>query len=58
MGNSRRVFFFELSPLVKLRSFEKIEMKFCKCHISNSIKDTCRNMKRVSAENYDERSIW
>ena len=39
--NSRHVFFFggELSPLVKLRPFEKIEMKFCKCHISKSIKD-------------------
>ena len=48
--NSRHVFFFflELSPLVKLRPFEKIEMKFCKCHISKSIKD--RNLKRVSAE--------
>ena len=33
--NSRHVFvfFLELSPLVKLRPFEKIEMKFCKCHI-------------------------
>ena len=38
----------ELSPLVKLRPFEKIEMKFCKCHISKSIKD--RNLKLVSAE--------
>ena len=50
--NSRRVFlcvfFFELSPLVKLQPFEKIEMKFCKCHISKSIKD--RNLKLVSAE--------
>ena len=53
--NSRHVFFFfflggggELSPLVKLRPFEKIEMKFCKCHISKSIKD--RNLKLVSAE--------
>ena len=46
---SRHVFFFlELSPLVKLRPFEKIEMKFCKCHISKSIKD--RNLKLVSAE--------
>ena len=41
-------FFFELSLLVKLRPFEKIEMKFCKCHISKSIKD--RNLKLVSAE--------
>ena len=44
-------FFFgggELSPLVKLRPFEKFEMKFCKCHISKSIKD--RNLKLVSAE--------
>ena len=41
-------FFFELSPLVKLRPFEKIEMKFCNCHISKSIKD--RNLKLVSAE--------
>ena len=41
-------FFLELSPLVKLRPFEKIEMKFCKCHISKSIKD--RNLKLVSAE--------
>ena len=45
-------FFFwgggELSPLVKLRPFEKIKMKFCKCHISKSIKD--RNLKNVSAE--------
>ena len=47
--NSRHIFFFsELSPLVKLRPFEKIEMKFCKCHISKSIKD--RNLKLVSAE--------
>ena len=48
--NSRCVFFFllELSPLVKLQPFEKIEMKFCKCHISKSIKD--RNLKLVSAE--------
>ena len=48
--NSRHVFFFflELSPLVKLRPFEKIEMKFCKCHILKSIKD--RNLKLVSAE--------
>ena len=48
--NSRRVFFYflELSPLVKLRPFEKIEMKFCKCHILKSIKD--RNLKLVSAE--------
>ena len=47
--NSKRVFFFlELSPLVKLRPFENIEMKFCKCHISKSIKD--RNLKLVSAE--------
>ena len=48
--NSGRVFFFffELSPLVKKRPFEKIEMKFCKCHISKSIKD--RNLKLVSAE--------
>ena len=38
----------ELSPLVKLRPFEKIEMKFCKCHISKSIKD--RNLELVSAE--------
>ena len=49
-------FFLELSPLVKLRPFEKIEMKFCKCHISKSIKD--RNLKLVSAEGDDERSIW
>ena len=41
-------FFLELSPLVKLRPFEKIEMKFCKCHISKNIKD--RNLKLVSAE--------
>ena len=49
--NSRHVFFIffmELSPLVKLQPFEKIEMKFCKCHISKSIKD--RNLKLVSAE--------
>ena len=55
--NSRHIFFFgggggggggELSPLVKLRPFEKIEMKFCKCHISKSIKD--RNLKLVSVE--------
>ena len=46
--NSRRVFFLELTTLVKLRPFEKIEMKFCKCHISKSIKD--RNLKLVSAE--------
>ena len=26
-------FFFELSPLKKLQPFEKIGMKFCKCHI-------------------------
>ena len=39
---------WELSSLVKLRTFEKIEMKFCKCHISKSIKD--RNLKLVSAE--------
>ena len=38
----------ELSPLVKLQPFEKIEVNFCKCHISNSIKD--RNLKLVSAE--------
>ena len=31
-------FFSELSPLVKLRPFEKIEMNFCKCHIWKSIK--------------------
>ena len=38
--NSRHVFFFlELSPFVKLRPFEKIEMKFCKCHILKSTKD-------------------
>ena len=47
--NSRHIFFFlKLSPLVKLQPFEKIEMKFCKCHISKSIKD--RNLKLVSAE--------
>ena len=40
--------FLELSPLVKLWPFEKIEMKFCKYHISKSIKD--RNLKLVSAE--------
>ena len=48
LKNSRRIFFFlELSSLVKLRPFEKIEMKFCKCHISKSIKG--RNLKLVSA---------
>ena len=41
-------YFLELSPLVKLRPFEEIEMKFCKCHISKSIK--VRNLKLVSAE--------
>ena len=50
--NSRNIFFEGggggLVPLVKLRPFEKIEMKFCKCHISKSIKD--RNLKVVSAE--------
>ena len=47
---NRCVFFvlLELSPLVKLRPFEKIEIKFFKCHISKSIKDI--NLKRVSAE--------
>ena len=38
----------ELSPLVKLRPLKKSKMKFCKCHISKSIKD--RNLKLVSAE--------
>ena len=42
------LFFCELSPLVKLQSFEKIEMKFCKCHTLKSIK--ARNLKLVSAE--------
>ena len=47
--NSRHIFFFfDLSPLVKLRPFAKIEMKFCKCNISKSIND--RNLKLVSAE--------
>ena len=32
----------------QLRPFEKIEMKFCKCYISKSIKDS--NLKLVSAE--------
>ena len=41
-------FFLELFPLVKLQPFEKIEMKFCKCHISKSIKD--RNLQLASAE--------
>ena len=48
LWNSVYYFFLELSPLVKLRPFEKIKMKFCKCHISKSIKD--RNLKLVSAE--------
>ena len=48
MENSRHIFFFYLSPLVNLRPIEKIEMKFCKCHISKSIKD--RDLKLVSAE--------
>ena len=41
-------FFSELSPLVKLRPFEKQRMKFCKCRISKSIID--RNLKLVSAD--------
>ena len=41
-------YFLELSPLVKLRPFEKTEMKFCKCHISKSIK--ARILKLASAE--------
>ena len=41
-------FFFWNYRLVKLRPFEKIEMKFCKRDISKSIKD--RNLKLVSAE--------
>ena len=31
-------FFLELSPLVKIGPFEKHRMKFCKCHVSESIK--------------------
>ena len=34
--NSRHIFFFALSPLAKLRLFEKQGMKFCKCSISKS----------------------
>ena len=49
-------FFLELSPLVELRPFEKIEMKFCKCHISKSIKD--RNLKLVSAERGMMREVF
>ena len=41
LKNSRPVFlsFFELSPLVKLRPYDKIRMKFCKvdAHILKSI---------------------
>ena len=48
--NSRRMFlvFPELSPLVKLRPFDKQGMKFCKCCISKSI--IARNLKLVSAD--------
>ena len=43
-------FWFSLNylTLVKLRPFEKIEMKFCKCRISKSI--IARNLKLVSAD--------
>ena len=37
--------FFELSPLVKLRPFEKQGMKFCKCSISKRIK--ARNLSQL-----------
>ena len=45
--NSGRIFlvFPELSPLVKLRPFDKQGMKFCKCRISKSI--IARNLKLV-----------
>ena len=46
--NSRRVFFSELYPLVKLQAFEKQGMKFCKCSISKIIKT--RNLKLASAD--------
>ena len=44
--NNRRIFlvFPDLSPLVKLRPFDKQLMKFCKCRISKSI--IARNLKR------------
>ena len=45
---TRIIFFLELSLFVKLRPFEKMEMKICKCHISKSIEDS--NLKLVSAE--------
>ena len=51
--NTRHIFFFELSPLVKLRPFEKIEIKFCKCHISKSI--MARNLCQLIGD--DERSL-
>ena len=48
METKQTLIILELSPLVKLQPFEKIEIKFCKCHISKSIKDT--NLKLASAE--------
>ena len=39
-------FFSELCPLIKLRPFEKIGMKFCKCQISKRTK--ARNLKLAS----------
>ena len=40
--------FFELSPHVRLRPFEKQGMKFCKCSISKRIED--RYFKLLSAD--------
>ena len=47
----RIFYFFELSPHVKLRPFEKIEMKFCKV-----LKIESYNLCQLKGD--DERSIW
>ena len=50
-GKIADAYFFvfpELSPLVKLRPFDKRRDEICKCRISNSIK--ARNLKLVSAD--------
>ena len=47
-GKTADTYFFYLSPLIKLRLFEKQGMKFCKCSLSKNIK--ARNLKLVSAD--------